>query len=61
MKQEFLKNFPHIGFTLAALIIFLILFIGLVLRVTASRNRAIQTALSQLPLEEDDKGGNHVG
>ncbi len=60
MKQEFLKWFPHTEFTVAALAIFLALFVILVLRVTVFKNKDVQDGLARLPLEEDQKGTNYV-
>ena len=53
MKQELLKWFPHLEFTMMAMILFFTVFIVLVLKVTVFRNKELQEAISNLPLQED--------
>ena len=60
MKQEFLKWFPHLEFTMMAMILFFTVFIVLVLKVTVFKNKELQEAVARLPLQDEDKGGQDV-
>lgn len=60
MKQEFLKHFTHLDLTIAALLLFFVVFMAVILRVTVFRNRELQDAVSRLPLEDEKKGDSHV-
>ena len=62
MKQEFLKHFTHLDLTIAALLIFFLIFMVLILRATVFRNRELQEAVSRLPLEDEKRAGgeSHV-
>ena len=56
MKQEFLKGFLHLEFTMMALILFFTVFMALLLRVTVFRNKELQEAVSRLPLQDEKRG-----
>ena len=52
MKSEIVKNFPMVGLTIAALLIFFAFFVMTWIRTFARHNRTKFAQLSELPLEE---------
>ena len=55
MKQEAMQYFPDINLTVAGMLIFLLVFIGVILWVWRKGSTEVYEAASQLPLKKEDK------
>ena len=60
MKKEVLSHFDMIHLPITALIIFLVLFMGVLFWVSMKENKKKYSELENLPLDQTDKGSKYV-
>jgi cbb3-type cytochrome oxidase subunit 3 len=60
VKQQILTQFPWMGLSSLALVIFFSFFVALLVITNLKPQKKIQERASQLPLEEGEKESHHV-